>query len=389
LIAQSERRSLPNDSRIASGGSDPGQRKLRVVLLTLSLIVIGLIGFYLLRNFAPTLLLIFAGVLLGVFLDGLAVLTAKYLRLPRGLALLLVMMTATGCCALFVWLIGPRVVQEGQLLGEKLPHSIALLQTHLQAYDWGRALLRTLPSVNQIQLSFAAVLGSVSQAFSITLEVLGALVFIFFVGLYLAASPQVYLRGVLILVSPLHRARGREVMAALGKALRWWLLGRAVTMTLMGILTAIALWLAHVPLALVLGVIAGLLLFVPYLGALAAAIPAILVGLMESPAKALWVAVIYTGVHVFEGYCITPFVQQRAVALPPALLLSVQLLSAAFFGLMGVIFATPLTVVAIVLIQTLYVQDVLDENVAVLGEHEQPVASNQDPAGPNPLDALN
>jgi predicted PurR-regulated permease PerM len=77
------------------------------------------------------------------------------------------------------------------------------------------------------------------------------------------------------------------------------------------------------------------------------------------------------------------------VALPPALLLSVQLLSAAFFGLLGVIFATPLTVVAIVLIQTLYVQDVLDENVAVLGEHEQPVASNQDPAGPNPLDALN
>nr|MDQ6913522.1 AI-2E family transporter [Verrucomicrobiota bacterium] len=74
--------------------------------------------------------------------------------------------------------------------------------------------------------------------------------------------------------------------------------------------------------------------------------------------------------HLFEGYCITPFVQKRAVALPPALLLSVQILSAALFGTMGVIFSTPLTVVAIVLIQTLYVHDVLGENVAVLGRHE-------------------
>ena len=91
---------------------------------------------------------------------------------------------------------------------------------------------------------------------------------------------------------------------------------------------------------------------------------------MDGPAKAFWIAVIYTGVHVFEGYCITPFVQKRAVALPPALLLCVQILSAALFGLMGVIFSTPLTVLAIVLIQTLYVRDMLGEQVAVLGEHD-------------------
>ena len=79
---------------------------------------------------------------------------------------------------------------------------------------------------------------------------------------------------------------------------------------------------------------------------------------------------IYTGVHVFEGYCVTPFVQRRAIALPPALLLSVQILAASLFGIAGVIFSTPLTVVAIVLVQMLYVQDVLGEKVAVLGQHD-------------------
>jgi predicted PurR-regulated permease PerM len=216
-----------------------------------------------------------------------------------------------------------------------------------------------------------ALIGSMTQALSITVEVGGGFVFIFFVGLYLAASPNDYFGPVLLLLSPEHRPRGREVLAALGQGLGWWLFGRAVTMISLGILTTLALWLFGIPLALVLGFIAGLLLFVPYLGAIAAAIPALLVALMESPAKAFWVAVIYSGVHVFEGYCITPFVQKRAVALPPGLLLSVQLLSASLFGLAGVVFSTPLTVVAIVLVQMLYVQDVLGEKVAVLGDHDK------------------
>ncbi len=338
-------------------------------MIALGLAAIGLIALYLVRSFATTLLLIFAGVLFGVFLHGVAALLAKWLHLPRLLALCLVVLLGLGLCALFIWLAGPQVARQVQQLGEQLPQSVTLLQHRLEKSDWGRALLSSLPSLDSFRLSFASLLGSVSQAFSITLAVVGAFVFIFFVGFYLAVSPDSYIRGALLLLSREHRQRGREVITTLGTALRWWLLGRAVTMTLMGILTTLALWLANVPLALVLGIMAGLLLFVPYLGAVAAAIPAMLVGLMQSPAKALWVAVIYTGVHVFEGYCITPFVQKRAVALPPALLLSVQILSAALFGTIGVIFSTPLTVVVIVLIQTLYLHDVLGEEVELLGDH--------------------
>ncbi|MGI9114608.1 MAG: AI-2E family transporter [Chthoniobacterales bacterium] len=348
----------------------PRRGTLRAVLITLGLCGIGFIALYLLRSFATALLVIFAGVLFGVFLHGLSMLMADWLRLPRRVALTLAVLLLVACAAGFIWLAGPEVVQQGEVLVQQLPRSIAFLQTQLQRFEWGRAFLASLPPLNQFQFSLASILGSVTQAFSITAEIIGVLLFVFFVGLYLAATPETYLGGILRLFSREHHARYRQVFAALGLALRWWLLGRAVTMTLMGILTTLALWLADVPLALVLGVIAGLLLFVPYLGAVAAAIPAMLVAFMQSPTKALWVAAIYTGVHVFEGYFITPYVQKRAVALPPALLLSVQILSAALFGIMGVIFSTPLTVVAIVLIQTLYVQDVLGEEVAVLGEHE-------------------
>lgn len=348
----------------------PPQKTLRHLLVALGLCGIGLILLYLLRSFAGALFLIFAGILLAVLLRGLTMLAVKWLRLPPALALTLVVLLLLGIVVAFFWLAGPQVIRQGQILIEQLPQSIAVLQTWLQRFDWGRAILASLPSLGEIQLSFTSILGSVTQIFSITMEVVGAAVFIFFVALYLAASPDVYETGFLFLLPREHRPRGREVLAALGLALRRWLLGRAITMTLMGTLTALALWWADVPLALVLGIISGLLLFVPYLGAIAAAIPALLIGLMQSPSKAVWVAVIYTGVHVFEGYCITPFIQKRAVALPPALLLSVQILAAALFGTIGVIFSTPLTVVAVVLIQTLYVQDVLGEKVAVLGISE-------------------
>ncbi|HEY1769638.1 MAG TPA: AI-2E family transporter [Chthoniobacterales bacterium] len=345
------------------------QLALRSVLTILGVTGIVVIVLYLLRNFASALLLIFAGILFGIFLGGLTNLAMRWLRLPRWLALTVATVALAGAFALFIFVAGPRVAAQTQQLSRQLPDSIPALQKTLRRYDWGRALLGNLPSLDQIHFSMVALIGSVTQVFSITAEMIGAIVFIFFVGLYLAASPEDYMRPALLLLAAEHRARGREVFEALGRGLGRWLVGRFVTMVSLGALTALALWLLGIPLALVLGVIAGLLLFVPYLGAVAAAIPALLVALIDSPAKVLWVACIYIAVHGFEGYCITPFVQRRAVALPPALLLSVQLLSASLFGLAGVVFSTPLVVVAIVLVQMLYVQGVLGEKVAVLGEH--------------------
>ena len=348
----------------------PREGTLRRVLIIFAIAGIALIGLYLLRSFASALILMFAGVLFGIFLHGTAVLVSQWLPLSFRWCLALVFGVLIAICIAFILLAGPLLVHQVQVLAERLPESIQLIRSRMQHHEWGRTILTVLPSLQKSPtMSPAAALGSVSHVFINAMEVLGALVFIVFVGVYLAGSPGEYRRGLLLLLPREHRARGEEVLSALNVALQWWLLGRAVTMTVMAILTTIALWLTNIPLALVLGIIAGLLLFVPYLGAVAAAIPAILVALVQSPAKAIWVAVIYTGIHVFEGYCITPFVQKRAVSVPPALLLAVQIVAALLFGVIGIIFSTPLLVVAIVLVQTLYLQDVLGEPVAVLGDH--------------------
>jgi predicted PurR-regulated permease PerM len=363
---------MPEDTRKQRREEAASSRRvLRTVLITLGIIGIGFIALYLLHNFATTLLVLFGGILFGILLDGAAELVRRWMRLPHWAALTLVIVVLVGSVALFGWVNGPRIVHQAEQLGEQLPKSADVIRSWLRQTEVGKAILSAIPSASSIHLSLEGVIGPVSQVFSILTEIVAAILIVFFVGLYLAAEPDVYSAGVLALLSPEHRLRGKEVILAVRKALRWWLLGQAFTMSVLGTLTTIALWLLNIPLALVLGIIAGLFLFVPYLGAVAAAIPACLIALMESPMKAVWVALVYTGIHVLEGYTITPFVQKHAVELPPALLLSVQVLSGTFFGLLGIIFSTPLVVVIIVLVQTLYLQDVLGEKVAVLGDHAE------------------
>jgi predicted PurR-regulated permease PerM len=338
-------------------------------LLIVGVIVAILVGLHLLPGLAIVLLLIFAGILFGIFLDGVAGLVSRRLRFNHRAALALVVAVLFGLISLFGWLAGPQISQQTATLVQQLPGSIDAIRTELTHTNWGQAVLSHLPPTAQIRWPVETVLGKLSGVFSVTLEVLAAIVFIFFVGLYFAANSDAYVEPMLLLLPKDRRPRGRQVATAVRSALRWWLLGRGIAMTVIGGLTGLALVLVKVPLALTLGVIAGLLVFVPYIGAIVAAVPALLLALTQSPIKALWVALIYTGIHVFEGYCVTPLIQQRTISVPPAVLLSVQILIGALFGLVGLLLATPIAVAAIILVQMLYVQDVLGEEVNVLGAH--------------------
>jgi predicted PurR-regulated permease PerM len=139
-------------------------------------------------------------------------------------------------------------------------------------------------------------------------------------------------------------------------------------MAVVGFLTAVGLWVAGIPLAFVLGLIAALLSFVPYIGPIASVVPAALVALAESPTKVLYVFIIYGVVQLLESYLITPLIQERAVSIPPAVLISAQVIMGILAGAIGVLMATPLAVVLIVLVQMLYLADVLGDPVSTLGE---------------------
>jgi predicted PurR-regulated permease PerM len=190
---------------------------------------------------------------------------------------------------------------------------------------------------------------------------------VLFLGLYLAAEPGLYTAGILRLVPRHHRERAGEVLAKLYETLEWWLVARLASMAVIGVLTWIGLAALGIPLAFLLAVLAAILTFVPYVGpVLSALIPALL-ALAQSPMKALWVIVLFLGIQTIESYLITPLIERKAVRLPPALTIIAQVLFTLIAGPLGLLLASPLVAVLMVLVQMLYVEDALGDTLPHVG----------------------
>lgn len=193
--------------------------------------------------------------------------------------------------------------------------------------------------------------GSSRQLFSLvtgTIAVIGGLVMVMFLAIYVGAEPKVY-RGWLMAALPAeHRARTTEVMIEMGAVLRKWLVTQAVAMTVIGIVSTVALLLLDVRAALALGLIAGLLEFVPTIGPVLAALPAIAMAFVDSPQKALAVVLVYSAIQFLENNLLIPALMRDGMDLPPAITLVAQALMAVLFGFLGLMVAVPLTAVALV-----------------------------------------
>jgi predicted PurR-regulated permease PerM len=316
------------------------------------------------------LLVLFAGVLLAVLLDALARLLHRYLPIGHLASLGLGIIGVSLLIGVFVATAGPQVSEQLTQLVGRLPEAIAQLKGLLEEQTWGRTLLRSAPSPAALVPSAGDMLGEISGVFSSAVGTLVNVVIVLVMGLYIAVNPTLYVHGFLLLIPPGPRPRAEQVLTTLGRALRWWLIGRIASMTVVGILTSVGLWLIQMPLVLALGLTAGVLAFIPLVGPILSAVPAVLLGLVEDPLKALNVLLVYAAVQFLEGNFITPLIQKRAIDLPPAVLLTGQLLMGVLFGFFGLLLATPLAVTLIVLVQMLYVQDLLDSPVRVLGEHK-------------------
>ena len=241
-----------------------------------------------------------------------------------------------------------------------LSQSLDDLRQRLTQYDWGERLLdqdrraRLLPDAT-------AILGRATGAISATFGALGSAVIILFLGLYLAINPAVYANGFTRLLPPDKRPRARQVLAEIGHILRRWLVGRLLTMTVIGVLTFVGLWFLGIPLALVLAFLAALLSFIPYIGPIVALVPAVLVAFAEGPDQALFVLILYVGVQGVESYLLLPLVQQWSVDMPPALTIAAIVLLGVLFGGLGIALAAPLAAAGMVAVNMLYLEDFLGE----------------------------
>lgn len=344
----------------------------RRVLVAVGIVFTLGVLLYFLQAVGHALLLVFAGLLLGVFLDGLALVLRRYARLPRGVGLAVAVLGIVGFLAGAAWLLGPRVAEQYSQLVERIPGSVEQLRDTLAQYRWGKVLLSQLPAGGRgasSYLSAGNVLGRVTGVFSTALGILTNVLIAIVIGVFLAINPHIYANGLAHLFPKKWRERAHEVFAAEARGLRWWIVGQLCSMGVVGILTGLGLWLVGMPLVFALGFIAGLFSFVPYAGPIASAVPGLLVGLTTPSVSALVVAGVYLGVQLLESVVITPPIQQRVVSLPPALLVIVQLLGGILAGLLGVLVATPFTVAVIILVQTVYIEDILgDHRVEVMGE---------------------
>jgi len=320
---------------------------LRNMLVVLGLVAAGAFIVFELRY----LLVIFVGVLFGVMLHAGASWIARHCHMPHRVALALLIITGLATATWGVLSFAPTLVQQLGELQHQLPRVVRQLQQRLTAVPLLSQAGAALSGKTQAVAQGSASLNTVATVVGNSMEVLAGVVVVFFLGVYGAAQPKSYRRAVLA-ITP--RAYEEQMGQTLDRAccnLSRWVFGRLVAMAFVGVTTTIMFHWMNLPMAFALGVLAGLLTFVEYAGAFLSGIPPVLIALAQSPAQAVWVLMLFTGLHVIEGYVLTPLLARATVRLPPGVTLACQLLLGAAAGALGLMLSTPLLVVAVCAVQ--------------------------------------
>ncbi|MFE8874464.1 AI-2E family transporter [Acetobacter persici] len=319
-----------------------------ILRLTLGLAVIGLMVWLL----GDVLTILFAATLFAVVLHGLSRILVKHLRLPYGWSLTAVVAALIAAVALLVWGSGPAIVSEASKLQDALRQQEASLRTTLQHNPTGQMILNYLPaslggnqggSGGSLASLGSRIAGSMTGILGSAFGAAGTIVVILIAGLYFAMDPALYANGALRLVPVAQRPRARMLMLRASQTLWAWVAGQSLDMLVVGVLSGVGLWFIGVPLALALGVLAGLCNFIPYIGAIMGAVPALLLALSLGTRETIMVAVLYSVIQFFEGNVLAPVIQRHAVQMPPAITVLSQTLFGAILGFPGLIFASPLT----------------------------------------------
>jgi predicted PurR-regulated permease PerM len=303
------------------------------------------------------LLIAFGAIVFAVAIRAAARPLSRFAHLREQWAVgIVVVLLVAGALALG-WLFGRQIAQQLQGLGERLPQAVEEVRTWLETQPAGKFVLARISGLSEGGASLAGL----QKFVAISATTAGHAVLMFFGGIFMASNPALYLDGFVRLFPIGYRRKLHGALVESGDALRKWLLGQLVSMTCVGTLTGIGLWIVGAPLPLVLGIIAGLLNFIPILGPIIAAGPGILVALTDGPQTAVYAAIVYFVVQELEGHAITPLAQRWAVRLPPAYGLVAVLSFALLFGFFGVLFGIPLAVVVMCLVRNLYVENGLEK----------------------------
>jgi predicted PurR-regulated permease PerM len=324
----------------------PSSDFVRYVLIAVAVIA----GVVLLWQVVDVALVAFGGIVFAAVFRGLGGLFVRFLRCPEKLSVLLAVLLVFVLFAGLAWIFGDQLAQQLGQLQEQLPKAIEAVKERISHLGGGKFIDNIIDQTGK----GSPMLGNVAKIAGLTVGFVGHAVVMIFVGIYLALDPDLYVRTAVRLFPPSRRASVRRALSASGDALRKWLVGQLAAMATIAILTSAGLGAIGVPFALALGVLAGLLDFVPVVGPVVAAVPGVILAAAADPKKALYALVVYVAVQQLENHIIVPLTQRWSVSLPPAIAVLSIVALGMIFGLLGVIFAMPLTVVVMVLIRELY-----------------------------------
>jgi len=332
---------------------------LRRLLLTV--VVLGLA--YFLWRISGILLLLFAAVLLAVLLRAFAELIARHTPVAENWSLTVAIIVVAALVMAFLFMFGSQIQGQISQVFEKLPDAIDAVGNRIGINNAREELEKAISSsAGPSVLSRAAGLGYT------VVGILADLALVVIAALYLAADPQLYRRGTAKLLPPSQHARIFDAMDVTGSALRLWFAGQLVTMALVGVASGLAYWWIGLPSPLALATIAAVTNFVPFLGPILGAIPALLFAFAMDLQTILWTLGAVVAIQQIEGNVITPVIQKRAVAMPPVVVLFAIGVFGLLFGLLGIFLAVPLAVAITVLVKKLWVRQTLGEETNVPGE---------------------
>ena len=322
---------------------EPGPNELRDPMVRAELkrasVWFGLaIGVALLVLLVQPLLIIFAGLVFASLLDGGARLLGRILPVPRSLRIVIVVLLTIAFIGGVFYLTGVQIAAQA----EQLRATLEVQANRVVAWISGLGLM---PGRADLTGLAQQALGSVGRLTSAVGTVLGAatsLLMIMTIGLFVALEPRIYERGLQWMVPVNARDQFAVTLGRMARTLRVLLAGRLFGMAFEGVLTWILLSVVGVPMALLLGIITGMLAFIPNIGAFLAGVLMVAVGFSAGVDQGLWAIVVYFAVQTFDGYVMIPLVARRTVDLPPALTLSAQILASTLFGLLGLALADPM-----------------------------------------------
>lgn len=340
---------------------------VKKVLIVIGIAIPIFLLLWLLGSIIQLLLLVVSAILIHCFFMSFAQWINRRTKIPMRPALGISVIIILVVVVLANWFLAPHVVTQIRLLVAQIPGAFESAKDYIGQFWWGQYLIQQIPS--DLQTFIENNTGLMQRAFGIFSTTFGVLANIYIVVLlvaYFLINPHPYANGIIALFPIKKRPRIQETIRKVYRTLQLWLEGKLMSMLAVGVLTILGLYILGIPLALTLGLLAGLLSFIPNFGPILSAIPAILVAFTHNPVSALYVILLYIAVQTLESNIITPIIQRHMIHLPFAMILLAQVTFGILTGFLGLILATPIAAAIIVAVRMLYVHDVLGDEEATV-----------------------